>query len=266
MSGDHNYRKDLHAVLGVDEKAGPDELRRAYLALAVKYHPDRNPGDTVAEERFKDISQAYAILSDPAARARYERLRPRKGTGTETGPASGSARSEGSGAGTRSGSSARPGEGAGAGEVDFEEILAAFFKSAKGRAVLDDLEKELNRVGLKFTLEDFSRWFKNHRSAVRVKKPFLERLADWLPGARDRARKKAGLHEIHYRLSLTPQAASAGTTVEITYLRDTASHHLKVKIPAGAQNGSRLRLVGQGRQKPDGTRGDLLLTILVTRA
>ncbi len=57
--------KELYAILGLDEKAGPEELRRAYLSLAVKYHPDRNPGDPAAEERFKDISQAYAILSDP---------------------------------------------------------------------------------------------------------------------------------------------------------------------------------------------------------
>ncbi len=70
--------KELYAILGVSEKAGPEELRRAYLSLAVKYHPYRNPGDPAAEERFKDISQAYAILSDPAARARYERLRPKK--------------------------------------------------------------------------------------------------------------------------------------------------------------------------------------------
>ncbi len=68
---------NYYARLGVSETATPEELRRAYLALAVKFHPDRNPGDESAEERFKDISQAYAILSDATARAKYDRLRPK---------------------------------------------------------------------------------------------------------------------------------------------------------------------------------------------
>lgn len=70
---------ELYAVLGVEETAGPEELRRAYLALAVKYHPDRNSGNPEAEERFKAISEAYAVLSDPTAKARYWRMRQTAG-------------------------------------------------------------------------------------------------------------------------------------------------------------------------------------------
>ncbi len=276
----NQHRKDLHAVLGVDEKAGPEELRRAYLALAVKYHPDRNPGDAEAEERFKDISQAYAVLSDPAARARYERLRPQAASrpgpsaaGPKAGPArgprpaSGGAKAE-SGP-TRPGASAKADSaGPGTGEPDFDEILAGFFKSAKGRDTLRDLEEEMRKAGLKFKMEDVTGWFKSRRRAAQTSSPqgsFLARLASWLPGAASRARKKAEAHEIHYHLSLSPQAAAGGTTVEIAYLRDDQLHHLKVKIPAGAKDGARLRLPGQGRLKPgpDGARGDLILTILV---
>ena len=64
--------KDYYASLGVDRKAGADEIKKAYRKLAAKYHPDRNPGDTQAEERFKDISEAYAVLSDPNKRRQYD--------------------------------------------------------------------------------------------------------------------------------------------------------------------------------------------------
>lgn len=280
------YKKDLHAVLGVDEQAGPEVLRKAYLALAVKYHPDRNPGDREAEERFKEISQAYAILSDPAAKARYERLRPKKtgpagssaGTARSGGasarpesgprPAGGNGSSAGAGS-SGAGASAGTDNSARAGETDFDEVLASFFKTAKGRETLRDLEGELNKAGIKFKVEDFAEWFKKQQPAAASEPAgsFWERLGSWLPGAASRARKKERQYEVQYQISLTSQAAAAGTTVEITYQRDERSiqgaHHLKVKIPAGTKNGDRLRLAGQGRQKPDQSRGDLILTVLV---
>ena len=67
-------RRDYYAVLGVRRDADETELKRAYRQLALRYHPDKNPGDPQAEERFKEISEAYAVLSDPEKRARYERL------------------------------------------------------------------------------------------------------------------------------------------------------------------------------------------------
>lgn len=72
--------RDLYAVLGVDRNATDEEIKRAYRRLARKYHPDVNPGNKEAEERFKEIGQAYAILSDPEKRANYDRF------GTEDGP------------------------------------------------------------------------------------------------------------------------------------------------------------------------------------
>jgi molecular chaperone DnaJ len=65
-------KRDYYEVLGVDRSAGPEELKRAYRKLAMKYHPDRNDGDKAAEERFKEVGEAYAVLSDPDRRQRYD--------------------------------------------------------------------------------------------------------------------------------------------------------------------------------------------------
>ncbi len=65
--------KDLYAVLGVDRKATPDEVKKAYRKLARQFHPDRNPGDAQAEERFKEIQHAYDVLGDPDKRKQYDR-------------------------------------------------------------------------------------------------------------------------------------------------------------------------------------------------
>ncbi|MCD4846556.1 MAG: J domain-containing protein [Candidatus Aegiribacteria sp.] len=67
--------KDLYSILGVDEKAAPEELKKAYRKLAKKYHPDANPGDASAEERFKDISEAYDILGNTEKKSQYDLMR-----------------------------------------------------------------------------------------------------------------------------------------------------------------------------------------------
>ncbi len=310
-----DYKKDLHAILGVSEKAGPEELRKAYLNLAVKYHPDRNPGDAEAEERFKDISQAYAILSDPAARVRYERLRPKKaarpepkpaqGAGTKARPASSSAKSSAGpqaktdntarkGAGTSGAESRKKPTGPEAaqagtkakpesepkpapekepkpetGDGDFDDVLSGFFKSDKGRETLRDLEGELSKAGIKFKAEDFAEWVRQKQKPPKAAAPdnrsFMEKLASWLPGAEARARKKAERYDISYQITLPPQTAQTGTTVEISYQRDESPRRLSIKIPAGIKDGAKLRLSGQGRLKPEGERGDLILTVQVTQ-
>ena len=67
-------RKDYHQILNVAHEATDEEIKKAYRKLALKYHPDRNPHNKEAEERFKEISEAYEVLSDQEKRFRYERF------------------------------------------------------------------------------------------------------------------------------------------------------------------------------------------------
>src|ERR1039458_4737619 len=65
-------KRDCYEVLGIERAADGDEVKKAYRRLALKYHPDKNPGDKTAEEKFKELGEAYEILSDPQKRALYD--------------------------------------------------------------------------------------------------------------------------------------------------------------------------------------------------
>ena len=65
-------KRDYYEVLGVTKGATDAEIKKAYRVVAKKYHPDTNPGDTEAEEKFKEAAEAYAILSDPEKKAKYD--------------------------------------------------------------------------------------------------------------------------------------------------------------------------------------------------
>jgi molecular chaperone DnaJ len=67
-------KDDYYVVLGVSRNASADEIKKAYRQMALQYHPDRNPGDKEAEEKFKEAAEAYSVLGDPEKRSMYDQF------------------------------------------------------------------------------------------------------------------------------------------------------------------------------------------------
>ena len=281
MNAGNGSKKDLYAVLGVSRQAGNEELRRAYLLLAVKHHPDRNPNDPASEEKFKDISQAYAILSDQKARAKYDRAQPMaKEAQVKPEPApsnkkTGAAANHQPHFDDKSHSAqktTKPKADPKAGTPDntaddlptYEEVLNNFFQSSKGKETLRDLENELSKAGIKFNINDFSRWFSSGASKSQPKKPktsILRRVGKKIPGIKSLIGKFENKYNIDYLLSISPQAAASGTTVQLSFLNNAKKIELKLRIPPGSKNGQKLRIPSYGHTKPNGAKGDLIITI-----
>lgn len=133
MTGQDWLEKDFYAVLGVSKDASDADIKKAYRKLARKYHPDHNQGDTAAESRFKEIGEAYAVLSDAQQRQQYDAIRSMGGGGRFTGGAGGGfedvfssmfghGQGYGPGAGTRGQRS----------DADFDDILSGLFGGGFG--------------------------------------------------------------------------------------------------------------------------------------
>ena len=110
--------KDYYKVLGVDKKATADEIKKVYRKLAVKYHPDKNQGDKAAEEKFKEVSEAYDVLGDEAKRKKYDELGENWQQYQGGNPGGYSSRPGGAG----SGNQFYPG-----GDGDFSDFFESFF-------------------------------------------------------------------------------------------------------------------------------------------
>ncbi|HEX8796011.1 MAG TPA: J domain-containing protein [Polyangiaceae bacterium] len=215
--------EDLYSVLGVAKTADADVIKKAYRKLASQLHPDKNPGNKKAEDRFKQVNHAYDVLSDAKKRKLYDefgeeglregfdadRVRAYKEWATRQG-----ARGGAGGYGGRGGE-----------QVDLEELFSQ--QGGAGPGGFGDLFGDL-----------FSR---ARRQRGPVKGPDLESeitidFASALRGA---------------MLELRPQGLGGAPVT--------------VRIPAGADEGSRVRIAGQGAPSPSGgARGDLVLTIHVT--
>jgi DnaJ-class molecular chaperone len=264
--------RDYYATLGVSPTATDDEVRHAYRRLALRWHPDRNAGDVAAGERFKEISEAYAVLIDARKRADYDRARA-LGARAEWRP-------------------------------NRDELFRDLFADPRASAIFEELTRELSRVGVRVERRDFRETLFGGRAVVSgsivVVGPLtsvttLFRLARGVaralraPTARDASRSRAPERGFGQRLrhaarwmlgvpSTTPADDALDVVVPLRLEPREAvdgcrkrvalgdGEDVLVTIPAGVQSGTRLRLRGKGRVGRDGERGDAFLAVDVAGA
>ncbi|HZX67005.1 MAG TPA: DnaJ C-terminal domain-containing protein, partial [Myxococcales bacterium] len=220
--------KDPYATLGVSRTASAEEIKKAYRKLAKKLHPDMNPGDKKAEERFKDVSGAFDVIGDPKKRALYD----------EFGDIS--LRSGFDEAKARQFREYRQAAGAGAGRGGFQGFEDIFGGGAGGAG---------------FDPSDLSSMFGDlFGGGARAGR-----------GRRTRIEPVAG-EDVEASIEVDLRDAVLGAEREITLQKpgSTETSRLKVKIPPGVETGSRIRLAGQGSPgERGGAPGDLYLRITV---
>lgn len=202
--------KDYYSSLGISRDASEADIKKAYRKLAQKYHPDKNPGDKQAEEKFKEISEAYAVLSDPKKRKEYDQF------GQENFQQQYSQEDIFRGS-------------------DLGDILREFgFGGGSGGGLGDDLFSQL------FGGAGFSRsGFRQGRQTV----------------------NRAGQDYV-MPLRIPFRLAVQGGERRIQYENNGRTQSLRVRIPPGVEQGSRLRVAGKGGASPTGgPAGDLYLEI-----
>jgi curved DNA-binding protein len=285
--------RDFYEVLGVPRTASQDEIQRAYRKLARKYHPDVNKAPD-AEDRFKEASEAYAVLSDPEQRKRYDAFgedfrRVPPDVDPETWARARAGERAGAGVGGFGG-----GFGAGgAEEVDLEDLLGGIFGGRGGRrrgggfgwGPIQGADQEAE---LELTVEEA--YHGGHRKLT-LTGPGGPHTVDVNvpPGVTDGQRirlAEQGGHgsdggqrgdlylvvkitphpryrvdgrDITVRLPLTPWEAALGTTAPV----DTPGGEAKVTVPGGTSCGRRLRLRGRGLPNPRGRPGDLFAEVQI---
>lgn len=250
--------KDYYKILGVSRDATQEEIKKAFRQLALKYHPDRNQGDKAAEEKFKEINEAYTCLSDEEKRANYDRF------GT----------AEGVGAGFR-------GFGAGAGFGGFadifEDVFEDFFGAFGGTRKARPLKGADLRYNLNISLEDAAfgaekiievpRWQSCSRCNGSGAEPGTSPVT--CPGCRGTGHVR--FQQGFFSVSKTCGKCHGGGKIITKPCHDCNGNgkirvkkEISVRIPAGVDNGSRLRLSGEGDLGSfGGPPGDLYVVISV---
>lgn len=216
--------KDYYKILGVSKSASPEEIKKAYRKLALKYHPDRHEGDKAAEERFKEISEAYAVLSNPEKRKQYDNF------GAE-------------------GFHRRFSQEDIFRGFDFGSIFRDFGFGGGGRA--ESLFSQIFRGAMGGAGTHYQ---------SRAGGPGFEGA---FGGFQGRARGIRG-QDLVYELPLTLEEVAGAPQKLITYHLDGKQEQVSVKIPAGISSGKKLRLPGKGQPGlQGGPPGDLYVQIRV---
>jgi molecular chaperone DnaJ len=254
---------ELYTTLGVSKKASDEEIKKAYRKLARQYHPDRNPDDPAAEEKFKEISAAHDVLSDPEKRRQYDSGGPFAGFG------GGGQGPFGPGAAGEAG-----GFGADLGDI-FSSIFSRGGAGGRGQAQQvrgRDLETEIplsfdqavNGAQVSVTVQKAGRCETCHGSGA---KPGTAPSTCPRCGGRGIDAQSQGFFSISQPC---PQCGGSGQIIEDPCPTCRGSgltqqtKRYKVNVPAGVRDGTRIRLAGKGEAGPrGGPPGDLYVTTRV---
>ncbi|MBD8079837.1 DnaJ C-terminal domain-containing protein [Cellulosimicrobium arenosum] len=297
MTGQDWIEKDFYAALGVPKDADDAAIKKAYRKLARKYHPDQNPGDTAAEDRFKEIGEAYAVLSDAKEREQYDAIRAMAGGGARfsAGPGGngGGAGFEDLfggmfGGGAPGGSRVRYSTGGAQGAAGFEDILGSMFAGGGGPQGYGGTPRPraggdvaaATTLPFRQAVEGSTLTFSVDGRQVTTRIP---------PGVRDgqkirlRGKGRPGLGggpagDLVVTVHVTPHpvftldGTNLRVTVPVTFAEATLGATIsvptldgstvKVKVPAGTPAGRTLRVKGRGVQGTK-TTGDLLVGVQV---
>ena len=225
MTGQDWFEKDFYATLGVPKNADAAAMKKAYRKLARTLHPDHNPGDDAAEARFKEVGEAYAVLSDPDERQQYDAIRAMAGGGARF---------------------SAPGRGGGGGQgAGFEDLFGGLFGAGAGGG-------QGARGG-----------GPQARYSTQGTPPGFEDLLGGLfggAGGGGYARQPQRGADIEATSSLPFRQAVEGSTVSLA----VEGRRVNARIPAGVRDGQKIRLRGKGRPGGGGApAGDLVIAVRV---
>lgn len=261
--------KDYYQILGVTPESGEDDIRKRYRKLAMQYHPDRNPDSPGAEEKFKEIAEAYGVLTDPVKRSQYDTAR-------------------------RTGATFDTNSGAGGGfNYSQEDILKDLFQDPRFQQMFQGLLREFARKGFRANHTFIKQSFFGGKGGILVGGLFfigslagpalMNSAKAKLPGGKGILRSlgsavgsllggreddtpvdQSGTNaatDTTYTVNLTSDEFRLGKTVRIVTQGPEGPEKLQVTIPPKSKAGQKLRLRGKGLPGPEG-RGDLYLELL----
>ena len=261
-------KRDYYEVLGVEKGAGAEEIKKAYRKNAMKYHPDRNPGDKEAEEKFKELGEAYEVLSDDEKRARYDQfgfagVDPNYGGG---GNAYGNP------------------FGGGFGGFDFGDIFGEFFGGSRSRQASPNAPRRGENVGiqLELTFEEAAFGTEKEVSAQRIENCAACNGSGSADGQVETCSRCRGSGQVRTTQNFMgmqvqstnpcPQCSGRGKVIKTPCStckgkgKVRRTQRVNVKVPAGIDNGQTLRVPGEGCVGSNGgPKGDLMVDIYIKR-